>query len=238
MQKTIVKKEWNVTTNRYVAFLDIMGFKDLVSRSSHEDIYHMMQSIENAKNINENIKWGKGEDKFIKSTFYSDSIILYSKDDSQDSAHFMNCTLSALTSDLLSSGIPHKGALAFGRMTLDTEKSIYFGQPLIDAYLLQEELNLYSIVLHSSAEYELEQRKFIDNLIIYNYLCPFKGGNALHFTIPPLYSGPAEEDEKEERDRLYNGIKKFRHRTSGHIRRYIDNTEAFLENFNKSFEEE
>jgi hypothetical protein len=33
-------------------------------------------------------------------------------------------------------------------MTLDYEKSIFFGQPLVDAFLLQDELKFYGIVVH------------------------------------------------------------------------------------------
>jgi len=40
----------------------------------------------------------------------------------------------------------YEGGEAFGNMTL-TSKSIFFGQPLVDAYLLQEELNFYSVVI-------------------------------------------------------------------------------------------
>lgn len=36
---------WEPTCNRFVAFLDIMGFKDMVSRKKHADIYNMLNSI-------------------------------------------------------------------------------------------------------------------------------------------------------------------------------------------------
>lgn len=225
--------EWQKTTNRYVGFIDIMGFKDLVARSTHEEIYVMMQQIEDAKRNNENIKWRGNEEQKVKSTFYSDSIILYSKDSSESSASVINSTLSALTNDLISSGIPHKGALAFGKMTLDNEKSIFFGQPLIDAYLLQEELIMYGIVVHSSAEAEIEKHESKASYFLFDYPCPFKGGNSHHLTIPPIFAGEeSNEIDQEEQEQLMKGLKGFRHRTSGHIRKYIDNTESFLKKYN------
>ncbi len=36
---------WEVTAARYVAYFDIMGFKDMVLRISHNEIYEMMKKI-------------------------------------------------------------------------------------------------------------------------------------------------------------------------------------------------
>jgi len=228
-----VETPWDITAKRYVGFIDIMGFKDMVSRSTHDEIYEMMKNIEAAKNQNEKIEWGNSKEQLVRSTFYSDSIMLYSKDDSYGSVDAMLYTLSAFTNDLLVLGIPHKGALAFGNMTLDTERSIFFGQPLIDAYLLQEELSLYCIVIHSSAEGEIERQSF-KHLLFHDYICPFKGGASKHLIIPPIFAGASPNGtlHKWEQE-LKNGIKALRHKTSGHLRKYIDNTEAFL----KSYEE-
>ncbi len=231
--QTSIGSDWSITTNRYVGFIDIMGFKDMVARSTHEEIYVMMQEIESTKKANENIKWSGNEEPKVMSTFYSDSIILYSKDDSEDSARVIINTISALTNDLISSGIPHKGALAFGNMTLDNKKSIYFGQPLIDAYLLQEELVMYGIVLHSSAEAEIDKLGILETVILYDFLCPFKGGSSHHLTIPPIFAGKTSDaDDEAEQEALMKGLRGFRRKTSGYIRKYIDNTDMFLKKCN------
>ena len=47
--KTLSKADWEITTDRYVAFIDIMGFKDMVARSTHDEIYQMMKEIDKAK---------------------------------------------------------------------------------------------------------------------------------------------------------------------------------------------
>jgi len=39
------KKKWIITTKRFVAFLDIMGFKDMVARNSHKNIYNSLHAI-------------------------------------------------------------------------------------------------------------------------------------------------------------------------------------------------
>lgn len=237
IRTTIETKRWQVTANRYVAFLDIMGFKDMVARSTHEEIYTMMKRVDEVKKTAENVKWGYGKEIMVKSTFFSDSIVLYTKDDTYDSLLTIFAIISSITNDLLTSSIPHKGALAFGKMTIDSSNSIFFGQPLIDAYLLQEELNLYCIVLHSTVEREMENQKIILPKLFFNYLCPFKGGSSSHLMIPPIYtSSPKVSDEKEVQA-LREGVKKLRHRTSGHIRKYIDNTEVYLDRMKILIEE-
>lgn len=132
------------------------------------------------------------------------------------------------------SGIPHKGALAFGKMTQDYNKSIFFGQPLIDAYLLQEELMMYGIIIHSSAEFEIEKLQISKELFLFNYQCPFKGRSSHYLTIPPIFAdeGSIEEKYREYQEKLVQGIKEFRNGTSEHPRKYLDNTEAFLRNYN------
>jgi len=221
-----VESNWEITTNRYVAYFDIMGFKDMVLRSSHNEIYEMMKGIDEKIKLNANVNWDDKPADLIKTTTYSDSIIIYSKDDSYDSENSIICTVSALTSDLLSSAIPHKGAIAFGTMTVDMVNSIFFGQPLIDAYLLQEELYFYGIVVHATAEQEIEKKT--KHAFVHNYLCNFKNGNSMHLTIFPLYAGPRTPNDEEDYDALYSSCDKLRFKTSGHLRKYIDNTESYL----------
>jgi hypothetical protein len=37
--------EWKVKTKRYVAFLDILGFKDFVLRHSIDEVYERLQIL-------------------------------------------------------------------------------------------------------------------------------------------------------------------------------------------------
>jgi hypothetical protein len=220
-----IKDEWDPTANRFVAYIDIMGFKDMVAKLKHEEIYNIMKRINERRKFNEKIIWLGEDKKLVRTTFYSDSIMIYSKDKSVDSFHELAIVVSAFTSDLFTEGIPHKGAIAFGEMTLDNDKSIFFGQPLIDAYLLQEELYFYGIIIHASAEKEIEKNPDSDGKrFTKNYLCPLKpNGNANHLTIFPLYS-----QDNSESEILLLSIKKLRFNTSGILRKYIDNTESYL----------
>jgi len=233
--KDAVGIDWPIKADRYVSYFDIMGFKDMVARTTHDKIYEMMKSIikkiESAKEAN----WLGPDIRLVRTATYSDSIFLYSKNDSFNSLYSLICATAALTSSLLRDAIPHKGAVAFGTMTLDTGNSIFFGQPLIDAYLLQEDLNFYGIIVHSSFEQKLEEKGKEGGIpFIQDYLCPLKNGNAIHKTILPIFANIADPDHQEFNDELFASFKKLRFKTSGHLREYIDNTELYLNSFKRS----
>jgi hypothetical protein len=47
---------WKITNERFVAYIDIMGFKDLVMRSTHEEVYKMMKLINERRELNASIE--------------------------------------------------------------------------------------------------------------------------------------------------------------------------------------
>lgn len=227
------KEEWNPTCERFVGFIDIMGFKDMVARKSHEEIYKMMLKIVDLKNFSTNVNWSKRDTQLVRSSMYSDSIMIYSKDASYESADSFLCTMSSIINALIVETVPFKGSIAFGKMTLDEENSIFFGQPLIDAYLLQEELNFYGLIIHSTAETELIKMKQKADMWLYHYLCPLKKGFSKHYTVAPMFAGDEDPEDKEDYNDLVKGFYKYRLHTSGHLRTYIDNTEKYLSAYKK-----
>lgn len=227
MNEACPTNDWVVTTKRYVAYCDIMGFKDLVLRATHGEIYEKMKHIQRSIGLAKTVNWGKINRQLVKSTTYSDSIILYSKDEGYDSLYSVICTVAALNYELLCAGVPHKGAVAFGTMTLDTTNSIFFGQPLIDAYLLQDELAFYGIVGHGSFEEQLAKEEK-QPWPIRKYSCSFKKGNSPHFTVIPILVESTNPEYKPEIDKMFESVKKMRYKTSGQLRIYVDNTESYL----------
>lgn len=223
------KFKWEVTSNRFVGIIDVMGFKDLVARNSHEVVYEKMKKVSKAMEVNQSVFSVDYEsDNFnlnIIMMTYSDSIMVYSRDNSDSCLENFIASVSALSEDLFKAGIPHKGAVAFGKMTLDFENSIFFGQPLIDAYLLQDELKLYGIVVHPTAEFEND---FALDQTVIEYSCPFKSGFAKHITILPgtFFSDPFDEREYAE---LIESINNLKINTSGALRMYVDHTINYLE---------
>jgi hypothetical protein len=228
MKMTQKESAWKATCNRFVAFLDIMGFKDLVFRNNHKEILNMLESfhpiikqIESfAAGWLENTELEAGISLVIRPVLFSDSIVLISYSDSVLSAVNMLLTVGQIYDESIDKRIPLKGAVACGEQTADFEKSLYFGKPIIDAYELQNELLLYGVVLHHTMEKKLKELKFND--FICNYDVPMKSGRIKHFLI----------DWPDLRHAKHNNIDQvadFYHTVSGSPRLYIDNTIEFIQ---------
>lgn len=222
-------EEWKISDNRFVAFLDIMGFKDLVARNSHEHVYELMGSLS---------KFKKGTQFFFKTnegTFstklftasFSDSIIVFSKDDTPDSLEMTILAAMYITAQAASLSIPIKGAMAHGMISVNQQEQIYFGQPLIDAYLLQEEVQYYGIVNHNSIDkylYNLElEYDFPD---ITSIKTPLKSGQIQHTNLN-WFNRIDPDDKSTPLDKKFDSIlAQWKTKCSGAPRKYIDNTEA------------
>ena len=226
---------WNPTCNRFVAFLDIMGFRYRVFRDTHEEVKVMLESLrpiieslekEARKILGEKEKYGTT--KFTHAPLFpvsfSDSIILFSSDDSDFSAIYTIINAASILSDAIKNGIPMKGAIAYGEVTAALDKSLYFGKPLIDAYDLHKELQIYGLVLHHTVQKRFEElkREDIERALAYKYPVPMKSGKINHHIIDWTFLLDTEINPKDLVSKLYKNV-------SGHPRLYVDNTIEFLE---------
>jgi len=226
-------QNWAITTERYVAFIDIMGFKNMVATRDHGSMYEMMKDVKHSSLANTSIGTRRAPDKMdflVRSTTYSDSIMIYSRDAFDNSLMAICMATSTLTSDMFLKKIPFRGAIAFGVMTLDHENSIFFGQPLINAYELQQELNFYGIAVHHSAEKKFPAMGVDIRYSSLDYNCPLKNGTVNHKTIyPNAMSYMVKVENAAEHRGAINGLAAMRMEVSGIVRKYVDNTEKYFD---------
>jgi len=225
---------WENTCERYVAFLDIMGFKDIVFRESHEKIKEMFECLRpTIESIRKEANAIIGEERVkTKNTTtsystifpisFSDSIILFSSNNSNQSALLMVVNVASILSDAMKNGIAMKGSIAYGEMTAEIEegRSLYFGKPLIDAFELQKELELYSAVLHHTAEKALVKscKYILDSGLVKKYFVPMKSGRINHYIINWEFIT----------DKSIDLINALYEKVSGKPRKYVDNTMEFI----------
>jgi hypothetical protein len=100
-------------------------------------------------------------------------------------------------------------------MTLDDENSIFFGQPLIDAYLLQEELYFYGVVMHHTAELKLTKETQM--------------GLNHKAVIPIFLHYHFQEQDPPKHQAVQDGLTSMYFMASGHLRKYYDNTKNYFE---------
>ena len=241
MEKQDEKKtKWKPTDNRFVAFFDLLGFKDKVMRASHEEIYKELNQLSACRKQWENathdkLVENKFEDVDIYIVSFSDSIVLFSKNDSLDNFKFFSISVLGIFSNAIKNKIALKGGVAHGSISVNKSEQIYFGQPIIDAYLVEEEVNFLGIVCHNSIDKYLknESSQILDfKKKLYKFHeTPLKCGRIKH-TFIDYYQNIVDSKEKTEtniKELIISVLNGFYETVSCSPRRYIDNTITFVE---------
>ena len=231
--------EWNKTGDHLILFMDIMGFKDRVTRMNHEDLLEkMIEFKEKNDRLKPLLQDEQGE--LLRMIQFSDSIILASLDDSKPALNRIIKAGVVLMHNALETGFALKGAIAKGPLTFDNELGIYFGLPLVDAYLLEEELKFYGVAFHHSVEDLIQQyqvnppvkgghKQYIP---VSEYQIHLKSGKCSHYCI--LYHHLKRNlSQGDYSSTLKKQLKLFSKTVSGSPRIYLDNTLNFIDQANE-----
>ncbi|WP_421879780.1 hypothetical protein [Marinoscillum sp.] len=211
------ESDWNVTCKRHVAFMDIMGFKELVAKKSHGDVLEILESLSAVSQIAKlfsgttfKVSDNSIFEERIRTVTFSDTIMFFSTDDSiADLKMIVNCCQGFhMGCCVKQEPVPIKGSISTGLITADLEKSLFFGQPIIDAYQLQEQVHYYGIVADHSIDHMLHETEGLDNLV--RCKTPLKGGSILHYNM-------RFDVDPDDLNKFYNTV-------SGQVRKYVDNT--------------
>ena len=191
-----MKWPWERTAMRFVAFFDIMGFKALVERhaAAHDEIYDILHHLRMIAGDSQGIGYSTNEPEsplnysgcWIRFFQFSDSIILITRDDSEKSSAMITLAAHIVFMKIMYLGVGVRGAVARGVFTADFENSIFVGQPLVDAYLLEGKQNWYGIAFHPTyhdrtqdgedKEYPKPPDGYLPSTI--EYSIPVKGANS------------------------------------------------------------
>jgi hypothetical protein len=224
------KKAWNLTDNRFVCILDIMGFKDMVMRNPHDTIYEMLNDLSKYRSDLENPNVPDGYDpNSIKTVSFSDTIAIFTKTLDPKCFELLTYCVGWLFAKAMQDGIALKGAISCGKMSINMKRQIFFGQPLIDAHLLHEETAFYGVVIHDSVEKYINSNSTqLKAHVIERYTdcsVPLKSGVISHLILDWADWLKESTPTKIEKMKLaVDVLKKQRERTSGPPRKYIDNT--------------
>ena len=230
---------WIPTCKRFVAYLDIMGFRDMVFRNTHEEVLQIMERFrlpigKLKQEAQERLRgeptgWNIFESSVIRPVIFSDSVLLFSNDDSAASLENMLWQVESVITHALVNNIPIKGAISFGEQTASFGKSLYFGKPLIDAWELQNEILIYGAILHHTVENYLVENSLMDDfdqINIVNYPVPLRQGKISHYLVDwvELTSVAMPKRALE----IENSLPHLYCKVSGNARRYVDNTIEFF----------
>lgn len=226
---------WNEDAHHIVLFMDIMGFKDRVTRTEHKTLLESMIAFKERNDRLKPLLCDKNGE-LLRMVQFSDSIIIASLNDSKQSLNRIVKAGVVLMQNALESGFALKGAIAKGPLTFDQTMGIYFGLPIVDAYLLEEELKFYGIAFHHTVE---------DLICDYKKAPPVKGGKPIYLPVDyckiRLKSGQSKHycvsyhklnrilTNEDYTEPLKKHLTLFGRTVSGAPRIYIDNTLDFLE---------
>lgn len=227
----------NKESERFVAFLDIMGFKNYVYRNSHEAVSKRMSklysSLSESEKVNTVLNSGNKVNELVEISVFSDSIVLFSKSDDFESFLSICLVTATIFANCIDSEIPLKGAISKGKITANFEKSLFFGKAIIDAFLLQEELQMYGCILDNKAERAIKSEQYTFQNLIVNRKIHMKNGLVTHYAINwmRLFADDIEGNETIRSEKIIPKLRSFFKQVSGQPRKYVDNTIEFASHY-------
>ncbi len=143
---------------RYLLFLDILGFGEIVDTMEIQKIYSI---IENA--LKAFRRWEELNGLF-KTIYFSDTFLFYQEKEGYGDWAFLDIYAigGMLLSALLAESIPARGAISFGKFDVfidpNEDNRIYFGKALIEACKAEKQEKFIGIIILPSAWKPYEER--------------------------------------------------------------------------------
>ncbi len=130
---------------RWVAYFDRLGFGDYTRKSNLISVFHdtcvYLETARRESHFNQHAEFA----------WFSDTIIIYSSDDSKNSFRTVAQFSRFFFDELTIAGIPSRGAVTFGDFYGDKANSLFLGKALVEACEYGEKFNWLGFVLHPSA---------------------------------------------------------------------------------------
>ena len=151
--------------DRIVAFVDVLGFKDLVD-SSKDDVKALRNITSALSTLYEWIwQWeADGADSSFAFTQFSDRIVLSALADTHDSFEMLLQLMLGIVDIAYSNGIIVRGGIARGKLIHDREMVV--GPAMVDAYLLESTIAKYPRIVISEElknEFEVNLQEYVDS---------------------------------------------------------------------------
>lgn len=144
---------------KYVAFLDILGFKEALKKMKQTEAVEYISKF----SLTAFAEWEQTHPTLLEGYIVSDSFIIYSKNVSEDSLRELLLLVDSICKKEFSqNSILIRGAIASGdfekiedKELASLKKGLIVGQAYIDAYLLEGSVKIPGIVLSESVYKDL-----------------------------------------------------------------------------------
>ena len=140
---------------RYVAFFDMLGFKEATKRDideawgALEDLRVSMEDVLNFyTKTNQDIIFTRiGTDDRTMATNFSDSVLIFTKEDTVEDLHRILIASAGFFAKSLHRCVPLRGGISYGAFKCNFEKNLFCGPPLIKAYELGQSAQWSGIIV-------------------------------------------------------------------------------------------
>ncbi len=150
-------------TKRWVSYLDLLGFTDLVNTKSWLEIISFYETV-----IERLLKKYSFTSK-IEITWFSDTFLLYSPDNTKCSFFDIDYATRFFIYSLIEYSIPVRGAMSCGDLYADRKTNTFFGRALIEAYDYGDNQDWIGFVLTPSAVERLAAIDYYLSKVNYSY---------------------------------------------------------------------
>ena len=152
---TTYKKYTTNYEERIVAFVDILGFSNMISQSekdveTYEKINRALKTIQNVKKDSENTS--------AKVTTFSDNIVISYPANGKDSLFYILIDLIHLQLELLQQGVLVRGGIAKGKVR--HTKEMVFGPAMVTAYELESKYAVYPRIIVEKQTVDWEKENY------------------------------------------------------------------------------
>ncbi|QJD87608.1 hypothetical protein [Cohnella herbarum] len=171
---------------KFIAFLDILGFRDMVNSNSHNDLEKIIESViernvlRAEKNVNKTLRDLKYDDVQISFLTLSDSIIIWTGDKNALSFVGFIMIVNILSAALMYDGVPIRGGISCGPISIKQDKRQYlYGKGIVKAYNIEKKQDWSGVVIDPEVLKldELYNSKEIELLRSHNHIVDYKVPN-------------------------------------------------------------
>ena len=137
---------------RWVGYFDLLGVKKLLEQGNPISVfvaYHNAVEKLEVSGVN-------GWENIDGYAWFSDTFIVYTKDDTAESFHAIDTVLEWFIYFLITSNTPARGAISCDDFYADKTNNLFFGAALIEAYKYGEDQDWIGLILCPSADKELK----------------------------------------------------------------------------------
>lgn len=139
--------------DRWFAYLDLLGFTDLVrSRSIEEVISVYSEALTRIRTAQEHSTKKHG----LLNSWFSDTFIIYTSSDSLEDFARLESAARIFFQLLINKNIPVRGCISHGKLYSQSKRNIFIGPALIESYTYGEALDWIGLCLAPSVEKRLK----------------------------------------------------------------------------------